>query len=254
MSRVTKPTHFMSACDMPLNPSFLHTIRSILAGIPLLLAIAGCSGSTYPTSIELQTRPGAIAVVPFDQPVNGTPKRALSYVPAMPILAPHPLPQNLEVVHSSLALYSTGDVSGRLLVFVPEDASGTINFTLAAYGDGRGQLASLVGFRTRTQNVKIIIDGVVSDALLPSLTGVWREGGRVWTFHDGRSSTLEIQNPSGETKQIRYTLYPERPGRWFLIEPDPRGAAFWVEFDGAGTLSVSHPGEDFSPFAHLIRQ
>lgn len=219
-----------------------------------LTVLAGCDGAQkYPKSIEVSTRPGAAVVVPFKQRVKGAPKRALGTIAASPLIDPNPLPQDAKLLHSSLYLFGSGDVGGDILIYVPETASGELTFSLTASGDGRGQGASLVFFKTETTDVTVKVEGTPPSDAAPSLAGAWTHEGQVWTFEGGQVSSLRILYPSGEEEIMHYEAYPDGAGRWFLVDFNPAGVTYWVSLEG-DVLSLAHAGARFEPFATLGRQ
>lgn len=234
--------------------------RSFSVGAALIVVIAaasliGCGESQkYPRSIELAARPGAALVVPFNQRVKGAPKRAMSWVPASPLIDPKPLPQGAELLHSRLALFGGGDVSGNLLIYVPETASGDIAFSLSASGDGRGQGASLVFFKTETTDVTVKVEGTpIENTAPPNLTGAWTYDDKIWTFEDASTPTLRILYATGEEKVMRYEVWPDGAGGWFIVDVFPSGMTYWARLDD-DALMLAHPDAQFEPFATLRRQ
>ncbi|WDI31928.1 hypothetical protein PUV54_01835 [Hyphococcus flavus] len=231
------------------------SLGSALIAVIAAAGVTGCSESQkYPQSIEIAARPGAALVVPFKQRVKGAPKRALGAIEASPLIDPNPLPQGAELLDSSLYLFGSGDVGGDVLIYVPETASGAFTFSLAASGDGRGQSASAVFFKTEATDVTVQIAGApVENAPSSDLAGPWTRDDEVWTFEDGVIPSLRILYPSGEEKVMRYAAYPDGAGRWFLIDYDPAGATYWASLEG-DTLLLAHPDAQFEPFATLARQ
>ncbi|MEZ5895398.1 MAG: hypothetical protein R3C51_03275 [Parvularculaceae bacterium] len=217
--------------------------------------LIGCGESQkYPQSIEVTARPGAALVVPFSQRVKGAPKRALGVIAADPLIDPKPLPQGAALLDSSLYLFGSGDVGGDILIYVPKTASGAFTFSLAASGDGRGQSASLVFFKTDETDVTVKIAGApVADTPPPDLAGAWTQGDQIWTFEDAIIPALRILYPTGEEKVIRYKPWPDGAGGWFLVDIDPAGGVYWARLDG-DALSMARPGEKFEPFTLLTRE
>lgn len=233
--------------------SSFSAARTFMSALGIAL-IAGCGGPEYRTSHEVTARPGAALVVPFNQPVKGAPKRALGAIEARPLISPSPLPQGAELLDSSLYLFGSGDVGGDILIYVPETASGAFTFSLAASGDGRGQSASLVFFKTETTEVTVKIEGApVENSLPPKLAGAWTRDDEVWTFEGGQIPSLRIRYASGEEKIMRYAAYPDGAGRWFLVDYDPAGATYWASLEGDALL-LAYPDVQFEPFATLVRQ
>lgn len=239
---------------MRVRPPISAGAAAIVA-FAVLMVLAGCDGAQkYPKSIEIAARPGAAVVVPFRQRIKGAPKRALGTIAASPLIDPNPLPQGAEVLHSSLYLFGSGDVGGDILIYAPETASGAFTFSLAASGDGRGQGASAVFFKTETTEVTVHIEGApVENTAPPKLAGAWTRDDQVWTFEDGQIPSLRILYPSGEEKIMHYEAYPDGAGRWFLVNYDPAGASYWASLEG-DVLSLAHAGARFEPFATLGRQ
>lgn len=231
------------------------SLGSALIAVIAAAGLTGCSESQkYPQSIEVTARPGAALVVPFSQRVKGAPKRALGAIAADPLIDPKPLPQGAELLDSSLYLFGSGDVGGDILIYVPETASGEFTFSLAASGDGRGQTASVVFFKTETTEVTVKIEGApVENTPPPELAGVWMRDDEVWTFEDGQVPALRILYPTGEEKIVRYEAWPDGAGRWFLVDYNPAGATYWASLEG-DALFLAHPDVQFEPFATLTRQ
>ena len=238
---------------MPIVKTFSKSAAFVSAIV--LLALAGCSGEDkYPPSIDLAARPGSVAVVPFDQRVEGAPKRALSYVPARAWIDPDPLPQGARVLQINLNLFGSGDVSGSILVFVPPEARGDVAFSVSASGDGRGQSASIVPFKTDSVDVTLAVDGEPLTEDPPSLVGDWHdEGGDIWRFSGPPSQVLTKVYASGEEKVEHYDIYPDGAGRWFLVCVNPKDGAYWIDVGEDGVLSVDRSGGEFEPFATLTR-
>jgi hypothetical protein len=233
--------------------------RKLLIGavvaIGSAMAMAGCDGEGPASAIEVTAPPGAVVVLRYDRPVKGAPKRAMSYIPARPVFNPSPLPENALLVHNGLGLHGSGDISGELLIQVPEDAQGAIQFSVSASGDGsRAVGGASVFFAADEVNVTISIEGEQTEFAPPDLVGEWNDGKRKWIFRESQIPILNIHYASGEEKTIRYNIYPDGRGRWFLVESGLVGTAYWIEIDESGGLLVSHVGEIFDPFTRYTRE
>lgn len=228
-------------------------IRIFVIAVWLVLT-SGCGGPEYPAAIQISARPGAVAVVPFDQPLRGKRQRAMSFIPVRPLVLPSPIPQKARLVYNKIALHGSGNVSGHLLIRVPEEANGDIQFSVSASGEGsRAVGGSASFFSTDNLDVTISVDGAPVETPPPDLAGEWREDDATWTFRTGRAPSLNISRASGEEKTVNYNIYPDGRGRWVLVEPGLQGLAYWIEINQAGTLLVAHLGEDFDPFARFAR-
>ena len=220
----------------------------------ILLMVCGCSEKDqHPMSINVGARPGSIAVIPFRQPVEGLPKRALSLVPAHAWTDPDSLPLGARVIQSNLNLHGSGNVTGSLLIFLPPTARGDITFSVSASGDGRGQTASKVSFKTKPMNVTLTVEGDAIAESPPSLAGDWRNKDDIWNFSAPPVRKLTKHYATGEEKVEHYDIYPDGAGRWFLVGVNPKDGAYWIDLDKEGALSVAHPGTEFRPFATMTR-
>ena len=228
--------------------------RIAVAALVLSVGLVACDDASDDTGGSINARPGTAVAIPFRQPVAGAPKKAHSIVPASAIVKPSPLPQGVTVIRESLSLHGSGDVSGTLLVLIPETAAGDLTFTLAAAGRGAGRAGSGVSFKTDAVDVRIAIAGDPPNDNPPDLAGTWTWKTQTWQFDKSAGPALRIRYSTGEEKVVRYKLYPDGQGRWFLVGIGKRDPAYWVVSNGANELAVDHPGKDFKPFATLARQ
>ncbi len=236
------------------NKRLRQTLFNVAFAIVAMTTIAACNGESAPSAIELSVRPGAVILVPFDQPVKGKRQRALGFVPATSSIDPRPLPQGARIVHERIALHGSGDVTGDLLVKVPDDAEGEIQFSLSAYGEGSRALGGSAAFFS-TNDVAVNIN-IVGDAINnnpPSLAGDWSNGEETWTIRQGHAVTIEKRYANGEKSSAKHSVYPDGNGRWFLVEFGLRGSGYWLEIVEPGTLLVSHVDEEFEPVYKFAR-
>ena len=233
---------------------FSTPIRAAISVATLMLMVCGCSDENkYPTSIKVVARPGSVAVIPFRQPVEGSPKRALSLVPARAWIKPDSLSQGARVIQSNLSLHGSGNVSGQLLIFLPPTAHGDITFSVSASGDGRGQRASIVSFKTKSMNVTLTVDGDEVAESPPSLAGDWHKKKDIWNFSAPPVRKLTKRYATGEKKVEPYEIYPDGAGRWYLVCVNPKDGAYWIELSKDGSLLVDRPGEKFQPSTPMTR-
>ena len=240
-----------------LSPSArVHARNSAPVSLFAIFAclLTACSDDQSPRFVEVSAQPGETVTVRFDRPVKGKPVRALSFVPASPRLNPKPLPHGAELVYSSLALYGGGDVSGNLLIHVPQNAQGEIQFKVSASGNGSNAIGGAAAFfSTDDAEVTIDVNGAAVEATPPDLAGEWRDGERVWTFEQSYGPTLKTRHPSGEEKTLTHEVYSAGQGRWFLIGFGIDADAYWIEMDGADNMRAAFVGDEFDPFASFAR-
>lgn len=248
MSRVVRKGAAQSAAFT--RPTAPHALAA-LAGFSLLLA--GC-GDGPPRAIEVTAPPGAIALIPFEGSTKNKRTRALSYIPATPRTDPTPLPQRALLIYHGLGLFGSGAVSGNLLVKVPDDATGEIQFSVSAYGQARSATGGGASFfSTDDVAVTISVEGERKESSPLNLAGVWEGDDQSWSFRTGSSPVLTIRYSDGDEKTIRYSLHADGRGRWILLETGIEPAVYWIEIDDVDVLHVSHPGEAFDPFARYSR-
>ena len=228
-----------------------------LAGASLVLlacvGMLGCERAGPPAAVEVEARPGSVVVIPFKKSVKGKEVNALGVIPAEPKFSPKPLPNGATALHWSLSLFGKGAVEGNLLVQVPEESTGDIEFSLSAHGSGRAQFGSLANFSTEPVHVTIKPNGSPIDKSSPVFTGEWVSDQWSWTFEGGAIPALRTRHAKGETKSLRFRAYADGSGGWFLIEPVPDGVAYWIRMNGAGEMLVAHPDKEFRPFLKLKR-
>ncbi len=227
-------------------------IHAAISVVILLFMVYGCGEEAkHSTPIKVVARPGSVAVVPFRQSVEGSPKRALSLVPAHALIDPNSLYQGARVLQSNLNLHNSGVVRGQLLILVPPTAQGDIPFSLSASGGGRGQSASAVSFKTQPVKVTLTVKGEPVSESPPSLAGDWQNKNDTWNFSAAPERKLTKRYASGEEKVEVYDIYPDSTGRWLLVCVNPKDGTYWVELGKEGSLSVAHPGKAFKPFATM---
>lgn len=231
----------------------IRTLNGLLALAGVSIALSGCTGRTYDSAVIVDARPGTVALVPYDQPVDGKPPTVFGWLDAYPTTEPARLPEGAQVLHDSMNLHSSGDVSGHLLIHVPEQATGEIEFLLSAWSRGEGiSTRAASRYTSREVPVTIHIAGSSVDVREPSLEGQWRSDNGTWTFARDDVPMLHIQTNDGDEQWLRYRLYPESDGRWYLISMSHTNAAFWIQVDDS-RLSVDWPGTDFNPFSTYER-
>ena len=227
---------------------------AVLLSIAVIATLATACSDAGPRKIELSAQPGETVVIPFDRPVKGSKTKALSFIPASPLFNPRSLPQGAELIYSSLSLFGSGNVSGHLLVHVPQDAEGDIVFTVSASGSGsRAVGGSAASFSTDDVDVTINVSGDVMEQTQPDLDGEWRDGDRVWVFQQADISTLKIKHPTGEEDLFRHKVYAGTNGRWYLIGYGIDANAYWIEVDENENLRVSVAKTEFDPYYEFTR-
>ena len=227
---------------------------AFLFSIAMATLLGSACSDAGPRKIELSAQPGETVVIRFDRPVIGSKKKALSFIPASPRLEPRSLPQGAELIYSSLSLFGSGDVSGHLLVHVPQEAAGDIVFKVSASGSGsRAVGGSAASFSTDDVDVTINVSGDVMDQTQPDLEGEWRDSDRVWAFQQAEISTLKIKHPTGEEDLFRHKAYPGANDRWFLVGHGVDANAYWIEVDENEKLRVSVAETEFDPYYEFNR-
>ena len=246
-----------SRMDVLMTTKKLSVAKSAAkAAIFTFIVLAASCDQTpkYATSIELSARPGAVVIVPYDQPVRGKRQSALGYIPARVQIDPKPIPQGARVVYQSIGLHGSGDIAGDLLLQVPLDAEGEIKFSLSAFGQGNQVMGgSAAFFSTEDINVSIKVAGQPITEVPPELEGEWSDGDRTWIIQQGDLLVIKKRRADSEEKTSKAQAFSDGNGRWFLIELGGANA-YWIEYEKSGTLLISHPGDMFDPFIVLARE
>ncbi len=208
--------------------------------------IAACSGPEYESAIVADGRPGTIVSFRYEQPVGGD--EVSGWLQAHPTTEPRSLPGGASVVYSSLGLSSPGQISGQLLVHIPEDAEGDIDFMLSAVASGSSVMTGTSRtYRSREIPVTIRVSGAPPQDSPPSLEGRWQADGWTWTFDEREGWPVQTRSPDGDELSFPYRVYPDGHGRWYLVSTRSRDVAYWLQIDGFG-LHVDHPSAEFTPY------
>jgi len=205
----------------------------------------------YPAQINVESRPGAAIIVPFRRRLERAQKNILSVIYGSAFTDPNPLPDGLEVLHSDVLFMSSG-ASGDILIWLPPETSGKVKFSLAASADASIVGAGVSRLNSDSANVTLTVSGEPVAASEPALAGDWSDGAHKWTFAAGGNRQLTIAN-SDSAVNMRYDLYPDQNGRWFLAEIKPdQPRLYWIGVEGE-ILKVSWAGDEFNPIMELRR-
>ena len=232
--------------------------------IPIGLLILGIAGfgyfawnmaqreqRLYPANITIEARPGAAVVLPFKRRLERAQKNMPSVIHGSALTDPNPLPAGLEVLYSNV-LFKTSGASGDVLIWLPPEALGEIEFSIAASADASTVGAGAPKLNSDKARVTLTVSGAPVAGNEPALAGDWSDGGHKWTFAADANRQLTIANSEGAAT-FSYDLYPDQTGRWFLAEIKPeQPRLYWIGVEG-DVLKVSWAGDEFKPIMELRR-
>ena len=170
----------------------------------------------YPSTIIIETRPGAAVLVPVSQRIVGGERNIASFIYGEVHTDPDPLPKDVSIVFSGVYFLSSGAV-GNVLVWSPPTASGLIEFTLIASATARAATAGSVWLKSKGAKVSLRVIGEPVSQTTPALGGTRYDDKRHWEFSGDGVRKLTITT-EGVVEALDYNLYQDEIDRWFLVE------------------------------------